>query len=107
MFYDIFTNLCNKKGVSPTAALQSLKISTSKLTAWKNGSLPSATVLILLSEFFQVSIDFLLMGKEKSFPMINLTADEQEMLDIYKSLSEMNKGRLKERAVVLAELEHE
>ena len=64
MFYDIFTNLCSKKGMSPTAVLQKLKISTSKSTAWKNGSLPNASILILLSEFFGVSIDYLLMGKE-------------------------------------------
>ncbi len=71
MFYDIFTNLCNKKGLSPTAALQKLGVSTSKSTAWKNGSLPSASILILLSEFFGVSIDYLLTGKERY-------ADKQE-----------------------------
>lgn len=78
MFYELFTNLCNAKNVSPTATLQMLKISTSKLTAWKNGSLPNAFVLILLSEFFQVSIDYLLTGKEKSSPTNKLDVDEQE-----------------------------
>lgn len=67
MFYDIFTNLCNEKGLSPTATLQKLGVSTSKSTAWKNGSLPSASMLILLSEFFGVSIDYLLTGKETTY----------------------------------------
>lgn len=70
MFYNIFTNLCSQKGLSPTATLQKLDVSTSKLTAWKNGSLPSASILILLSEFFGVTVDYLLTGKEA-------TSDEQ------------------------------
>ncbi|MDE6500616.1 MAG: helix-turn-helix domain-containing protein [Ruminococcus sp.] len=67
MFYNIFTNLCKEKGLSPTATLQKLNVSTSKLTAWKKGSLPSASILILLSEFFEVSIDYLLIGKETTY----------------------------------------
>lgn len=105
MFYEIFTNLCAEKNISPTATLQSLKISTSKLTAWKNGSLPSASVLILLSEFFQTSIDYLLKGESKSSSTVNLTADEHELLQYFKKLSDKSKGIVLGRAEQLAELE--
>lgn len=105
MFYEIFTNLCAEKNISPTAALQSLKISTSKLTAWKNGSLPSASVLILLSEFFQTSIDYLLKGESKSSSTVDLTADEHELLQYFKKLSDKSKGIVLGRAEQLAELE--
>ena len=105
MFYEIFTNLCAEKNISPTATLQSLKISTSKLTAWKNGSLPSASVLILLSEFFQTSIDYLLKGESKSSLTVDLTADEHELLQYFKKLSDKSKGIVLGRAEQLAELE--
>ncbi len=100
MFYEIFTKLCNAKNISPTATLLNLNISTSKLTAWKNGSLPSASVLILLSEFFQVSIDYLLTGKDKNAPEINLTQNENELLDIFQNFNEREQikiiGRIEE-----------
>ena len=105
MFYEIFTKLCNEKDISPTATLQNLKISTSKLTAWKNGSLPSASVLILLSEYFQVSIDYLLKGKEKNTLTIGLTADEQELLEYFSKLSDKSKGIILGKAETLVELE--
>ena len=41
MFYEIFTKLCNKIGLSPTETLKRMNLSTSKLTAWKNGSIPN------------------------------------------------------------------
>lgn len=100
MFYEIFTKLCNEKDISPTATLQNLKISTSKLTAWKNGSLPSASVLILLSEYFQVSIDYLLKGKEKNISENKLTQNENEMLEIFKNFDDREQvkiiGRMEE-----------
>lgn len=87
MFYEVFTMLCNSHGIKPTAALQKLNISTSKLTAWKNGSLPSANVLILLSEFFNVSIDYLLRGYEFS----TSNKIEQEHMRKYCILDEHGK----------------
>ena len=47
MFYEIFEKKCRENGISPTATLKKLKISTSKLTAWKNGSMPNSELLII------------------------------------------------------------
>jgi len=95
MFYNIFTNLCNKKGLSPTATLQKLGVSTSKLTAWKKGSSPSASMLILLSEFFEVTIDYLLTGKENQAKL--LTDDEQALLENYSKLTEEEKKEVSKK----------
>ena len=100
MFYEVFTKLCKEKGVSPTATLKKLNISTSKLTAWKNGSMPNSEFLIPISEFFGVTADYLLTGEEKNS---SLTADEQRLLDYYKKLSDFDKGRLIERAETMSE----
>lgn len=49
--------------------------------------------IIEISEKFQLSLDCLVYGKEA--PQIkNLSADQQELLDKYKSLSEREQGRV-------------
>lgn len=107
MFYEIFTKLCNEKDISPTATLQNLKISTSKLTAWKNGSLPSASVLILLSEYFQVSIDYLLKGKEKNISENKLTQNEHEMLEVFQNFDDREQVKIIGRMEEWLEVKHQ
>lgn len=103
MFYDIFTNLCKENGYSPTSLLKKLNISTSKLTAWKNGSMPNSSLLIPISDCLGVSVDYLLTGKEKSSPSDKLTDDERKLLTYYKKLSDIDKGIVIGRAEQLAE----
>ena len=76
------------------------------MTNWKNrGTDPPAKHIVPICEFLDISPYLLLIGKEKSSPTVELTADEQELLDIYNNLSPQSQGRLRERAEVLAELE--
>lgn len=108
-FYDIFKQECVKSGISPTALLKELHISTSKLTAWKNGSMPNSEYLIPISEKLSVSIDYLLTGKEKS-PSAEQTAKEQvlskeekELLGYFSVLPRDVRQKLLGRAELLAE----
>lgn len=81
-------------------------LSTSAVSDWKKkGTNPAAENLSIIADFLNISIEYLLTGKEKSSPTVTLTADEQDLLDIYNSLSPKSQGRLRERAEVLAELE--
>ncbi len=63
MFHEKLNNLCAEKSITITALLKELKLSTSLGTQWKNGSMPSAEVLSMFSDYFNVSIDYLL-GKD-------------------------------------------
>ena len=65
-FFERFDAECKKQDTTPTALLKSLNISTSKLTAWKKGSMPSSEWVILISEALGVSIEYLLTGKDTS-----------------------------------------
>ncbi len=99
-------DLLNKQGRKQNELSEFSGISTSTISAWnKRGTNPSADVISTLADFFNVSTDYLLTGKEKSSPTVELTADEQELLDLYSDLSIENKARVRERAAVLAELE--
>lgn len=57
MFYENLNFLCKQKGTSPTALVKELGLSTSKVTAWKNGSVPKSNVMNLLADKLGVSVD--------------------------------------------------
>ena len=65
MFYDIFSKLCDEKGIRATPLLKKLKIATGSVSNWKNGSKPDTDKLIKIADYFNVSIDYLL-GREKA-----------------------------------------
>lgn len=61
---------------------------------WKSGKSNSyRKYLIEIAEFFNVSIDFLVYGKEKSSSS-ELSEEERELLTIFNLVSEREKGEL-------------
>lgn len=98
--------LLEKKGLKQADLCDAIGISSSTMTNWKNrGTDPPAKHIIPICEFLNISPYILLTGEEKSSPTVELTADERELLDIYNNLSPKSQGQVKERAIVLAELE--
>ena len=96
----------SERDVSAYKISKATGISDRLIGYWRKGEkLPGAENLLTIANYFGISVDYLLTGKEKSSPTNQLTADEQELLDIYNSLSPKSQGRLRERAEVLAELE--
>ena len=63
MFYDIFADLCLKKGVTPNKACIDVDLSRTSVAKWKAGATPNGITLAKLAEYFSVSTDYLL-GKE-------------------------------------------
>lgn len=59
-FFEILEALCTKNNTSVTAVLKELGYSTSKGTAWRNGSIPTGDILLNLAQYFNVSVDYLL-----------------------------------------------
>lgn len=81
-----------------------LKLNNVAFSEWKSGKSKSyRKYLIEIAKFFDISIDYLVYGKEKSSPT-DLTADEQELLTYYKNLTEREKGIVLGRAEMLSEL---
>lgn len=60
MFYERLTILCQSKGITLSAALDDLGLSAAKGTQWKQGADPSTRDMILLANYFNVSLDYLL-----------------------------------------------
>ena len=64
MFYDVFTSLCEKKGVSPNKALVDCAISRTSTAKWREGAIPRGITLQKLADYFNVPTDYLLTGAE-------------------------------------------
>ena len=67
MFWDVYTRLCAKDGKAPNVIAREVcgVKSTGTVTGWKNGATPRNNVLRQLSDYFGVSVDYLLTGESE------------------------------------------
>lgn len=92
MFYNIFCELCLKKGVKPTRAALDIGLSNAAPTKWKKtGAAPTGDTLAKIAAYFDVSADTLL-GNDRP----PLTYDEFSfaMYEETKNLTEQQKSTL-------------
>lgn len=73
MFLERLLLLCERDNTDISNVLRALKLSTSKGTAWRNGSIPNGEILLKLASYFQVSTDYLLGNTDNPRP-----ADDQK-----------------------------
>jgi transcriptional regulator with XRE-family HTH domain len=64
VFYDVFTSLCEKKGVTPNKALTDCGISRTSPAKWREGATPRGVTLQKLADYFGVTTDYLLTGED-------------------------------------------
>lgn len=60
MFFDIFSLLCERNGVTPNKALVDCKISRTSVAKWKKGAIPNGSNLAKIADYFGVTTDYLL-----------------------------------------------
>lgn len=60
MFYERIKELAERKDKKLTTILKELEINTAYTGHWKKGKLPNTETLIKLSNYFNVSTDYLL-----------------------------------------------
>lgn len=65
MFFDVLTELCQKRGISTYRACIDIGLNRSAVAKWKEGAIPRGETLEKLARYFGVSTDYLL-GKESS-----------------------------------------
>ena len=92
MFFDKFSALCQKMGVSKSKAAESVGLNRTSVMKWKNGAVPSGATITKLAEYFGVSADYLLDNSDISPEMQKApTLNKKDERDIAKTL-----GQLKE-----------
>ena len=94
MWYEQFDRLCNENATTPTAFVTNiLGLSSSKVTAWKQGSIPKIEILQQIATYFNVTVGQLFDGKEKSLSP-ELSEDKQRLIYMYDLLNDMEKGEI-------------
>lgn len=65
MFYDVYVDLCNKAGKSPSAVAEELGLKRSAVTRWKQGGGITDATLGRIAAYFGVSKQYLLGTENK------------------------------------------
>lgn len=89
MFYDVFCDLCEKKGVSPTRATVEIGLSRTIGTKWKTtGATPSGETLSKIAAYFDVSTDYLLGKENKPAALVGAELVKDEFIGFYGEVKE-------------------
>ena len=87
-FVEIVLDLINKNGITKNKMLTDLNLSKNSINDWKNrGTIPNGETLSKISEYFNVSTDYLLGTEQKESSSPQLSDKEQELFNDIKSLS--------------------
>lgn len=81
MFFDKYSELCKKKGKTPTGVAIELNVSRATVNYWKNGNVPKQDTLIKIANYFNVSVDYLLGNEKQKNPVTD--SDEMLMFALY------------------------
>ena len=105
VFWERYSALSKAKDGSPNATAKVLKLSSGSITAWSNGAIPVSRTLSKLSEYFDVSVDYLL-GKDKSAAHDGQPISQREalMIKVRKELTELPDSELERALGVLRAL---
>lgn len=96
MFWNVFYKLCHDRHKSPNGVAKELNISSGAITSWKNGKVPHHTTLLKLSEYFGVSIDYLLGKSETPSPAaLSFTEEENAIISALRAQPEMKPAVLR------------
>ena len=90
MFYDRLRDICKERGTTLSAVLKDLGLSTGSTGSWKKGQFPKGDVLKKISEYLDVSIDYIIFGEYKS----DLNNDEKHLVELYRKTPDRAKYKL-------------
>lgn len=97
--YEIYQRLLDEKGLKNSDVSRGANVSNMTLSDWKHGkTTPKTDTIQKIADFLEVSVDYLMTGKEHEFTV--------EMADIDADLVMMEK-RLKEYALKMSKLPKE
>lgn len=99
MFYDIYTDLCQQKGVSKTKAALEIGLSNATPTKWKNtGATPEGATLQKIADYFGVSVGYLLGTEDKKTPTAKAEGvqyTDMELLAAFRNADERTRDAIR------------
>ena len=92
VFFINFVNLCNKNGISPSAAAEEMGYQRSVVTRWSKGTEPRQATLQRVADYFGVSVEELTKEAQKEKPTLQTESEldpvTRELFDIVNSSDE-------------------
>lgn len=93
MFYNNFLNLCNKANKSPSAVAVEMGFQKSVVTRWKkNNATPTDANLAKIANYFNVSVDSLIVNDQKEKPSLSNKDERDIALDLEAIMADLEKG---------------
>ncbi len=113
--YEIFEKLCTSRGVTPYRVSKETEIATSTFSDWKKGkSTPKADKMQIIADYFNVSLEYLMTGKESALGkfaeqgnlLVRIRNDERlfKALEKYFSLTDEQKNHILDLIEILSEM---
>ena len=94
MYYENFEKLCKAKNIKPATVSKETGISTATLSNWKKDNYtPKQDKLSIIADYFNVSVDYLMTGKEPEISD-DMVLEEIELLDMYRKLTDEQKENI-------------
>lgn len=90
MFWENFSYLCSRAGLSPNAVAKELGIPSGSITAWSKGAVPRNSTIKKIAEHFGVTTDFLISDKKEKPTIVSddeLSESKRDMINLLRSLS--------------------
>lgn len=93
MFWQRFTELCTAQNKFPNNVASELGFSSAASTHWKQGSIPRATALKKIADYFGVTVEYLKGETDIKNPAAkNDNEVEKEVLRLFRELPEGNRN---------------
>lgn len=91
-FSQIFDEFLTKNSISNYKMAQDTGLSDSLIGYWRKGKRkPTLDNIIAISNYLEISIGYLLTGKDEKSPQSDLTESEREILKLVQPLSDVDK----------------
>lgn len=94
--YEIFEKLLSERGITAYRVAKETGVTTATLTSWKQGKyVPKAEKLQKIADYLNVSVDYLMTGKEPNQTEPELTAKDKRDIakDLDRIMSEIKNGQ--------------
>ena len=105
MFLERIEGLCYEHETNITSVLKELGLSSSKGTAWQNGTIPKGDILSKLANHFSVTTDYLLGRTDDPNPPVQLMEGlEYAFIEGWKELDDDERAELNRAAQRMLEV---
>ena len=85
MYYENFEKLCKENNVKPATVSKATGVPTSTLTNWKQGNYtPKQITLQPIADYFNVSVDYLMTGKEPQIDYLYTDENADFLIEVTK-----------------------